>query len=107
MNMNLYSKKELSNEKCPKCGKPLWRLVSVVYAKDVLKCFNDECPTNYPDITKWIEQSRNGRVWFCPNCGQPKMRYSVRKHLFVCWNCVFMLPEKEGVSLKILVEFDD
>ena len=108
MDMNLYGKdNKVSNELCSECGQPLTILSSVVYAKVLLKCYNPDCPTNYPNVYEWIQQSKDGRMWFCPQCGEPKIHYDFDNHLFVCWNCCFMLAEKEGVSLKILVNLDD
>ena len=108
MDMNLYGKdNKLSNELCPECSKPFTILNSVVYSKVVLKCYNPDCKTNYPDFAKWQEQSQNGRVWFCPSCGEPKIHYDFKNGIFVCWNCLFRIPEKQGVSLKILVELQD
>ena len=108
MDMNLYGKdNKVSNELCPECGQPLTILNSVVYAKVVLRCYNPDCSTNYPNVYEWIQKSKNGRKWFCPKCGEPKMHFDFDNHLFVCWNCLFMLPEKEGVSLTILVELGD
>ena len=92
--MNLYGKdNRLSEELCPECGKPLTILNSVVYAKAVLKCYNPFCPINYPQLYWWR--------WFCPKCGEPKIRYDSKNHKFVCWNCLTILPEKDGTSLNV------
>ena len=108
VDMNLYGKDNRPSEhKCPVCGKPLTKLNSLVYTKVILKCYNSDCPTTYPNVEEWRKQSQNGRVWFCPKCGEPKMHYDFNNHLFVCWNDCFMLPEKDGVSLQILVELGD